>query len=142
MTLVNARAAFETAIKNAVTTADNTVTVVFDNMPFTTPGKNKKYVMVSLDFDQSTTQPQGVAIDYYAGSIRCAIMTPSNKGSAVAAAIAESVIDGMTSVNASAYSDTFSVTPRVSQVSGPTSVVSNNQSHFMSVVNCNFSANA
>ena len=33
MTLVNARAAFETAIKNAVTTADNTVTVVFDNMP-------------------------------------------------------------------------------------------------------------
>jgi len=142
MTLVNARAAFETAIKSAVTTADNTVTVVFDNMPFTTPGKTKKYVMVNLDFTQSTTQPQGGAIDYYAGTIRCAIMTPSNKGSAVAAAIAESVIDGMTSVNASGYSDTFSVTPRVSQVSGPTSVVSNNQSHFMSVVNCNFSANA
>jgi hypothetical protein len=142
MTLVNARAAFETAIKSAVTTADNTVTVVFDNMPFTTPGKNKKYVMVNLDFTQSTTQPQGEAKTYYAGTIRCAVMTPSNKGSAVAAAIAESVIDGMTSVNASAYSDTFSVTPRVSQVSGPTSVVSNNQSHFMSVVNCNFSANA
>jgi len=142
MTLVNARAAFETAIKSAVTTADNTVTVVFDNMPFTTPGKTKKYVMVNLDFTQSTTQPQGGAIDYYSGSIRCAIMTPSNKGSAVAAVIAESVIDGMTSVNASGYSDTFSVTPRVSQVSGPTSVVSNNQSHFMSVVNCNFSANA
>ena len=135
MTLVNVRAAFETAIKNAVTTADNTVTVVFDNMPFSAPGKTKKYVMVNLDFTQSTTQPQGAAIDYYAGTIRCAIMTPSNKGSAVAAAIAESVIDGMTSVNASAYSDTFSVTPRVSQVSGPTSVVSNNQSHFMSVVN-------
>jgi len=142
MTLVNARAAFETAIKNAVTTADNTVTVVFDNMPFTTPGKNKKYVMVNLDFTQSTTQPQGAAIDYYAGTIRCAIMTPSNKGSAVAAAIAESVIDGMTSVNASTYSDTFSVTPRVSQISGPTSVVTDNQSHFMSVVNCNFTANA
>ena len=142
MTLVNARAAFETAIKNAVTTADNTVTVVFDNMPFTTPGKSKKYVMVNLDFTQSTNQPQGAAIDYYAGTIRCAIMTPSNKGSAVAAAIAESVIDGMTSVNASNYSDTFSVTPRVSQISGPTSVVTDNQSHFMSVVNCNFTANA
>ena len=141
MTLVNARAAFETAIKNAVTTADNTVTVVFDNMPFTTPGKNKKYVMVSLDFDQATTQPQGAAVDYYAGAIRCAIMTPSNKGSAVASAIAESVIDGMTSVNASAYSDTFSVTPRVGPVSGPTSVTNNNQSHFISVVNCNFTAN-
>ena len=142
MTLVNARAAFETAIKNAVTTADNTVTVVFDNMPFSAPGKTKKYVMVNLDFTQSTTQPQGAAIDYYAGTIRCAIMTPSNKGSAVAAAIAESVIDGMTSVNASDYSDTFSVTPRVSQISGPTSVVTDNQSHFMSVVNCNFTANA
>ena len=142
MTLVNARAAFETAIKNAVTTADNTVTVVFDNIPFSAPGKTKKYVMVNLDFTQSTTQPQGAAIDYYAGTIRCAIMTPSNKGSAVAAAIAESVIDGMTSVNASNYSDTFSVTPRVSQISGPTSVVTDNQSHFMSVVNCNFTANA
>tara|TARA_A100001388_G_C28351637_1_gene303647 strand:- start:102 stop:530 length:429 start_codon:yes stop_codon:yes gene_type:complete len=142
MTLVNARAAFETAIKNAVTTADNTVTVVFDNMPFSAPGKTKKYVMVNLDFTQSTTQPQGAAIDYYAGTIRCAIMTPSNKGSAVAAAIAESVIDGMTSVNASNYSDTFSVAPRVSQISGPTSVVTDNQSHFMSVVNCNFTANA
>ena len=142
MTLVNARAAFETAIKNAVTTADNTVTVVFDNMPFSAPGKTKKYVMVNLDFTQSTTQPQGAAIDYYAGTIRCAIMTPSNKGSAVAAAKAESVIDGMTSVNASNYSDTFSVTPRVSQISGPTSVVTDNQSHFMSVVNCNFTANA
>ena len=141
MTLVNTRAAFETAIKNAVTTADNTVTVVFDNMPFTTPGKNKKYVMVSLDFDQATTQPQGAAIDYYAGTIRCAIMTPSNKGSAVASAIAESVIDGMTSVNASAYSDTFSVTPRVGHISGPTSVTNDNQSHFISVVNCNFTAN-
>ena len=51
------------------------------------------------------------------------IMTPSNKGSAVAAAIAESVIDGLTSVNAANYSDTFSVTPRVSEISGPTSVV-------------------
>jgi len=142
MSLVNARAAFETAIKNAVTTADNTVTVVFDNMPFTTPGKNKKYVMVNLDFEQSTTQLQGAAIDYYAGSIRCAIMTPSNKGSAVASAIAQSVIDGMTSVNASDYTDTFSVSPRVSEVAGPSSVVSEDQSHFMSVVNCSFTANA
>ena len=142
MTLVNARAAFETAIKNAVTTAANTVTVVFDNMPFTTPGKTKKYVMVNLDFTQSTNQSQGAAVDYYAGTIRCAIMTPSNKGSAVGAAIAESVIDGLISVNASDYSDTFSVSPRVSEISGPSSVVTEDQSHFMSVVNCDFTANA
>ena len=64
MSLVNVRAAFETAIKDAVTAADNTVTVVFDNMPFTTPGKSKKYVMVSLDFTQSTTQTQGASQDY------------------------------------------------------------------------------
>ena len=52
MTLVNAKAAIETAINTAVTAADNTVSVVFDNMPFTTPGKTKKYVMVTINFDQ------------------------------------------------------------------------------------------
>ncbi len=142
MTLVKARAAFETAIKDAVANADPTVTVVFDNTPFNTPGLNKKYVMVNIDFEQSTTQPQGAAITYYSGSIRCAVMTPSNKGSAVASAIAELVIDGMTSVNAANYIDTFSVSPRVSEIAGPSSVVSEDQSHFMSVVNCSFTANA
>ena len=142
MTLVNARAAFETAIKTAVNAADNTVTVVFDNMPFTVPGKNKKYVMVSLDFAQSTTQTHGAAQDYYSGSIRCGIMTPPNKGSAVASAIAESVIDGLTSVNATNYSDTFSVSPRVSAVQGPTSVTVEGDSHYLSVVSCEFTANA
>ena len=142
MTLVNARAAFETAIKTAVNAADNTVTVVFDNMPFTVPGKNKKYVMVSLDFTQSTTQTHGAAQDYYSGSIRCGIMTPPNRGSAVASAIAESVIDGLTSVNAANYSDTFSVSPRVSAVQGPTSVTVEGDSHYLSVVSCEFTANA
>tara|TARA_B100000963_G_C22217247_1_gene489982 strand:- start:179 stop:607 length:429 start_codon:yes stop_codon:yes gene_type:complete len=142
MTLVNARAAFETAIKTAVNAADNTVTVVFDNMPFTVPGKNKKYVMVSLDFAQSTTQTHGAAQDYYSGSIRCGIMTPPNRGSAVASAIAESVIDGLTSVNATNYSDTFSVSPRVSAVQGPTSVTVEGDSHYLSVVSCEFTANA
>ena len=142
MSLVNARAAFETAILDAVADADPTVLVIFDNMPLNTPGKNKKYVMVNINFNQSTTQPQGAAQTYYSGIIRCGIMTPPNKGSAVASAIAELVITGLTSVNASDYTDTFSVTPRVSQISGPTSVTAENQSHFMSVVNCNFTANA
>ena len=142
MTLVNARAAFETAIKSAVIAADNTVTVVFDNMPFTTPGKDKKYVMVSLDFGQATTQVQGAALSYYAGSIRCWIMTPPNRGSAVASAIAESVITGLTSVNASNYTDSFSVTPRVLDIEGPTSVNVEGDSHYLSVVSCSFTANA
>ena len=142
MTLVNARAAFETAILDAVTDADPTVSVIFDNMPFSTPGKDKKYVMVSLDFAQSTTQTHGAAQDYYSGSIRCGIMTPPNRGSAVASAIAESVIDGLTSVNAANYSDTFSVSPRVSAVQGPTSVTVEGDSHYLSVVSCEFTANA
>ena len=141
MTLVNARAAFETAIKNAVTTADNTVTVVFDNMPFTTPGITKKYVMVNINFNQSTLQPQGAAETYYSGVIRCGVMTPPQKGSAVAAAIAESVITGLTSVNASNYTDTFSVSPRVSQIEGPTAITTDRDTHFLSVINCDFSAN-
>jgi len=140
MTLVNARAALETAINTAVTDADATVSVVFDNMPFTTPGKDKKYVMVSINFDQSTIQPHGAAIDQYAGTVQCGIFTPRDKGSAAAAAIAESVIDGLTSVNASGYTDTYSVVPRVGQISGPTAVTQENNSHFVSVVSCLFTA--
>tara|TARA_R100001591_G_scaffold56843_1_gene66434 strand:- start:258 stop:686 length:429 start_codon:yes stop_codon:yes gene_type:complete len=142
MTLVKTRAAFETAIKDAVSNADPTVTVVFDNTPFNTPGLNKKYVMVSLDFTQSTTQPQGAAVDYYGGSITCGIMTPKNKGTADGAAIAESIIDGLVSVNASNYVDSFSVSPRISQISGPTTISTERESHFLSVVSCNFTANA
>ena len=140
MTLVNARAAMETAIKTAVIAADDTVSVVFDNMPFTTPGKTKKYVLVSINFDQATIQPHGAAIDQYAGTVQCGIFTPRNKGSAAAAAIAESVIDGLTSVNASGYTDTYSVKPRVGQITGPTAVTEENNSHFVSVVRCTFTA--
>ena len=142
MTLVNARAAFETAILDAVQDADPTVTVVFDNTPFTTPGKDKKYVMVNINFNQSTNQPQGAAQTYYSGVIRCGIMTPPNKGSAVASAIAQSVITGLISINASNYTDTFSVTPRVGQIEGPTAITTDRDTHFLSVINCDFSANA
>ena len=86
MTLVNARAAFEKAIRTAVVAADKTVSVVFDNMPFTAPGKTKKYVLVTINFDQATIQPHGAAIDQYAGTVQCGIFTPRNKGSAAAAA--------------------------------------------------------
>ena len=140
MSLVNARAAIETAINTAVTAADATVSVVFDNMPFTTPGKTKKYVLVTINFDQATIQPHGAAIDQYAGTVQCGIFTPRDKGSAAAAAIAESVIDGLTSVNASGYTDTYSVKPRVGQINGPTAVTQENNSHFVSVVSCLFTA--
>ena len=142
MSLVNTRAAFETAIQDKVQEVDPTVIVVFDNTPFNEPGLRKKYVMVSLDFTQSTNQTQGAAQDYYAGTITCGVMTPKNKGTAVAAEIAESIIDGLTSVNSSTYTDTFSVSPRVSQIAGPTSVSTERESHFLSVVSCSFSANA
>ncbi len=41
MSLVKARAAFENAILTSVTDTDPTVDVIFDNMPFSTPGKTK-----------------------------------------------------------------------------------------------------
>jgi len=142
MTLVNARAAFETAIKDAVSDADPTVNVIFDNMPFSTPGRDKKYVMVNLNFSQATTQPQGEAQTYYAGSIRCGIMTPPNRGSAIASAVAQSVITGLISVNSSTYVDKFAVSPRVSEIEGPTAVTVEGDTHFLTVVSCDFSANA
>lgn len=140
MTLVNARAALETAINTAVTAADATVLVVFDNVPFTAPGKTKKYVMVTINFEQSTIQAHGAAVDQYTGTVQCGIFTPRNKGSAVAAAIAESVIDGLTSVNASDYTDTYSVKPRVGAINGPTAVTEEDSSHFVSVISCTFTA--
>ncbi len=140
MTLVNARAALETAINTAVAAADATVKVVFDNMPFTTPGKTKKYVLVTINFNQATIQAHGAAVDQYAGTVQCGIFTPRDKGSAAAAAIAESVIDGLTSINASGYTDSFSVVPRVGQINGPTAVTNVDQSHFASVVTCSFTA--
>ena len=142
MTLVKARAAFETAIKDAVSDADPTVNVIFDNMPFSTPGRDKKYVMVNLNFSQATTQPQGAAQTYYAGSIRCGIMTPPNRGSAISSAVAQSVITGLISVNSSTYVDKFAVSPRVSEIEGPTAVTVEGDTHFLTVVSCDFTANA
>jgi len=48
MTLVNTRAAFEKAVTDAVANVDPTVEMVYDNMIYKTPGKNKKYVVMSV----------------------------------------------------------------------------------------------
>ena len=142
MTLVNARAAFEKAVTDAVAAADNTVEMVYDNVHYTTPGKSTKYILMSLDFTQSTLQNQGASSDYYAGVIQCNVYVPKSKGTSVLAVISEAVIDGLTSVNASGYTDTFSCTPRVLDVNGPTPLDIEDRSHFIGVISCQFSANA
>ena len=142
MTLVNARAAFEKAVTDAVVAADATVSVVYDNVTFVTPGKAKKYVVMNVNFAQSTVQNQGASTDYYSGVIQCNVYVPKSKGTSVLSAISESVIDGLTSVNASNYTDTFSVTPRVQDINGPTMLEIEDRSHFVGVISCQFSANA
>ena len=142
MTLVNARAAFEKAVTDAVVAADNTVSVVYDNVSFVTPGKTKKYVVMNMNFTQSTLQNQGASTDFYAGVVQCNVYVPKNKGTSVLSAISESVIDGLTSVNASNYSDTFSVIPRVQDINGPTMLEIEDRSHFVGIISCQFSANA
>ena len=142
MTLVNARAAFEKAVTDAVVAADNTVSVINDNVPFTTPGKTKKYITMNLSFNQSTIQNQGAASDYYAGVIQCNIYVPKNKGTSVVSAISESVIDGLTSVNASDYTDSFSCDPRVLDIVGPAPIELDDSSHFLGLISCQFTANA
>ena len=141
MTLVNTRAAFEKAVTDAVAAVDATVEMVYDNMVYKTPGKTKKYILMTIDFTQSTLQNQGASSDYYAGVIQCNVYVPKSKGTSVLSEISEAVIDGLTSVNASNYTDTFSCTPRVSQIVGPTAVTTEGDSHFLSVVSCNFTAN-
>ena len=142
MTLVNARAAFEKAVTDAVVAADNTVSVVYDNVTFVTPGKAKNYVVMNINFAQATLQNQGAATDYYSGVVQCNVYVPKSKGTSVLSAISESVIDGLISVNASNYSDTFSVKPRVQDINGPTMLEIEDRSHFVGVISCQFSANA
>ena len=142
MTLVNTRAAFEKAVTDAVVAADNTVSVLNDNVPFTTPGKTKKYIVMSIDFAQATVQNQGAASDFYSGVVLCNIYVPKGKGSGTLATLGEAVIDGLTSVNASNYTDTFSCTPRVLDVVGVTPIERDDSSHFLCLISCQFTANA
>jgi len=142
MTLVKTRAAFEKAVTDAVSDADPTVSMVYDNVTFTTSGKTKKYVMMMINYTASTLQNQGASSDFYSGVIQCNIYVPKSKGTSQLSAIAEAVIDGLTSVNASTYVDTFSVKPRVQDINGPTMLEIEDRSHFVGVISCQFSANA
>ena len=54
--------------------------------------------------------------------------------------ISELVIDGLTSVNASDYVDTFSVSPRVLDVTGPVPVELEDRPHFLGIISCQFTA--
>ena len=142
MTLVNTRAAFEKAVTDAVENVDPTVEMIYDNMIYKTPGKTKKYTVMSIDFGQATTQTQGPSQDFYSGVIQCNIYVPRGKGSAVLSALGEAVIDGLTSVNASDYVDTFSCDPRVLDVVGPAPIELDDSAHFLGLISCQFTANA
>ena len=142
MTLVKTRAAFEKAVTDAVADVDPTITMIYDNVTFVTPGKTKKYIMMMINYTQSTLQNQGASSDFYSGVIQCNIYVPKSKGTKDLSAIAEVVINGLTSVNASDYVDTFSVKPRVQDMVGPNFLDIEERSHFVGVISCQFSANA
>ncbi len=142
MTLVNTRAAFEKAVTDAISNVDPTVVMVYDNVHYTDPGKTKKYVIMTIDFGQSTLQNQGISSDYYAGVIQCNVYCPKGKGTASLFSISEAVIDGLTSVNNTNYADTFSCKPRVLDITGPTPLNIEDRSHFVGVISCQFTANA
>ena len=140
MTLVNTRAAFEKAVTDAVAAVDATVEMVYDNMVYKTPGKTKKYILMTVRFTQATLQNQGAASDYYSGVIQCNVHVPKSQGTSVLSAVSESVIDGLTSVNAANYVDSFSVSPRVADVTGPIPLAPEDRSHFIGIISCQFTA--
>jgi len=142
MSLVNVRAAFEKAITDSITDVDPRVKIVYDNLAFTSPGKTVTYVTTSITFSQSTVQAQGASADYYSGAIQANVYVPKNKGSARLAAISESIIDGLNTINTSTYADPFSCSPRVGEVSGPIPVEIEDRSHFLGIVSCSFFANS
>lgn len=140
MTLVKARAAFEKAVTDAVSDADSDVRMVYDNVAFTTPGKSEKYILMSVSFAQATLQTQGAAQDFYSGTIQCNVYVPKSAGTSVLSAISEAVIDGLTSMNASGYTDTYSVSPRVLDIVGPNPLELEDRSHFVGIISCQFTA--
>ena len=142
MALVSARAAFEKAVTDAVAAVDPTVTMVYDNVPYTTPSKTTKYIAISVNFNRSTLQNMGAAADFYTGVITCNVYVPKNAGTSTLASISEAVIDGLTSVNASGYTDTFTCDPRVLDIVGPTPLDIEDRSHFIGLISCQFTANA
>ena len=142
MSLKNTRAAFEKAVTDAVLDDDPTISMVYDNLNFNTPGQEQRYVVMNVNYSQSTIQPHGAALDYYSGVIQCNIHVPKNVGTKVLIEIAEKVIDGLTSVNSSSYVDTFSCTPKVRDINGPTPLDIEDRSHFVGIISCQFTANA
>ena len=142
MSLKKTRATFEKAVTDAVLDDDPTISMVYDNLNFSTPGAQERYVVMNVNYSQATLQPQGAAIDYYSGVIQCNIHVPKNNGTGELMEIAEKVIDGLTSVNASNYVDSLSVKPRVQDIVGPNLLDIEERSHFVGVISCQFSANA
>tara|TARA_R100001082_G_scaffold45871_1_gene24456 strand:- start:3042 stop:3470 length:429 start_codon:yes stop_codon:yes gene_type:complete len=142
MTLVNARAAIEQAVTDAVKDVDPTVKLFYDNTVFKTPGKSVKFVAMSLDFVTPSLQNQGASSDYYEGVFQCNFYVPRDVGSSVFSALSEAIIDGLTSVNASDYADKFSCKPRTTDIVGPSVNPSATSSHFAGLISCQFSANS
>lgn len=148
MTLVSTRAALEKAVTDQLETlngslpANGKIVMIYDNVLFSIAGKTKKYVSMSTTFNRSTIQSLGADMDFYTGTFQCNVYVPKNDGTSNLASIGESIIDGLTSINASGYADPFNCKPRVSEVSGPIPVELEDNSHFMGIISCQFSANA
>ena len=142
MTLVKARAAIEDAIEDAVLNDHPRLNILYDNVPLDDTAPDKELLMVSIDFEQATMQPQGDAVTYYEATVTCGIYVPFNQGSSRTSAIAESLITGLTNVNKSTYVDTHKVSPKVREIAGPTSVRKDDkETHYIGVVSCTFTAN-
>ncbi len=142
MTLVKARAAIEDAIEDAVLNDHRRLNILYDNVPLDDTAPNQEFLMVSIDFEQATMQPQGDAVTYYEATVTCGIYVPFNQCSSRTSAIAESLITGLTNVNKSTYVDTHKVSPKVREIAGPTSVRKDDkETHYIGVVSCTFTAN-
>lgn len=142
MTLIKSRSAFEQAVQSELSANLPRVSLVFDNLSLTTPGQQQEYVVMNVNYSQSTIQNQGDASTYYSGVIQCNIHVPKKTGTKSLSDIGEFIIKGLTSVNASSYADPYSVKPRVLDIIGPTMLDIDSRSHFIGVISCQFSANA
>ena len=105
MTLVNARAAFEKAVTDAVAAADATVLMKYDNVAFTTPGRTEIHFDDGQFWAIHASKPRRSSGLLF-GTIQCNVYVPKSAGTSVLSAISESVIDALQLMPG--YADTFS----------------------------------
>jgi hypothetical protein len=140
MSYATIRAVFETALDFAYSSLPTPVPVLFDAVQETPP--NSEHVILSIGFP-STAEPVICSvgegnIEYIRGSIQVSCYTPKGRGMKRLEELAQ--VAAQTLVQIPLQPDVNNVRPRVSNIEGPTPILSGDQPYGLSVISAVFTA--